>query len=143
MILFNPSFTWLISLFEKISSKLNTNKVEQQDDGFTDVNNLSNNSYEDKVNDLLMGEKDPIDEPITPEILEMETIENEEKSIDLEPVSEPKEKIKTNDSLDEEFSVEVASSDDEPKEDIETKLKEFGEYDPKLDLSEYKLKLIF
>lgn len=139
MILFNPSFTWVTSLFEKISSKLNSNKVQQQDDGFTDVNNLSNNN-EEKVNDLSKTEISQIEEPNTPEIVEMETIENEEKSINLRPLTETKDKSENKDNLDEEFSVEVASSDDElSKEDIETKLKEFGEYDPKLDLSEYKL----
>lgn len=139
VILFNPSFSWLTEFFKNLYSKIKTKKQEPtNEDGFTDVGTLNIVSEKEEKN----LENNIIEETENKDVIEMETIDN---SIALETNNEISGKVENKD-LDEnkgnseDFSVEVASSDDElSKEDIATKLKEFGEYDPKLDLSQYKL----
>jgi S-DNA-T family DNA segregation ATPase FtsK/SpoIIIE len=116
--------------------KPKNNDVNQ--DGFSDVSPV--NQIKPKEN---ITEEELIIEKEVQEnnhIIEMETIvetsdtDTQKDTIKTGPTNENKSE------LNEEFSVEVASSDNElSKEDIAGKLKEFGEYDPKLDLSHYKL----
>ena len=137
IILFNPSFSFIIKLFNSISKKIK-NKPITADDGFNEVN------YDNTVvkQNMVKNLNAEIDEKEKSEdVIEMETIDN---SLDLK--SEKKPEVLKSDSkdsvnnLNEEFSVEVAKSENElSKKDIDDKLKEFGEYDPKLDLSDYKL----
>ena len=136
ILLFNPSLSWLITFFNKISDKLKQKKDPITNDGFTDVTSLNKEVKETelKTSGNIESEENP-----TSEVLELETLDNttekEEPDIIIKE-KPPKQEV----DLNEEFSVEVASSENElSKEDIDNKLKEFGEYDPKLDLSEYKL----
>jgi len=137
ILLFNPSLSWLITFFNKISDKLKQKKDPITNDGFTDVTSLNKEVKETelKTSGNIESEENP-----TSEVLELETLDNttekeEEPDIKIKE-KPPKQEV----DLNEEFSVEVASSENElSKEDIDNKLKEFGEYDPKLDLSEYKL----
>ena len=137
ILLFNPSLSWLITFFNKISDKLKQKKDPITNDGFTDVTSLNKEVKETelKTSGNIESEENP-----TSEVLELETLDNttekeEEPDIKIKE-KHPKQEV----DLNEEFSVEVASSENElSKEDIDNKLKEFGEYDPKLDLSEYKL----
>ena len=137
ILLFNPSLSWLITFFNKISDKLKQKKDSITNDGFTDVTSLNKEVKETelKTSGNIESEENP-----TSEVLELETLDNttekeEEPDIKIKE-KPPKQEV----DLNEEFSVEVASSENElSKEDIDNKLKEFGEYDPKLDLSEYKL----
>jgi len=137
IILFNPTFSWIINSFNFISKKIKKNATKIDDDGFNEV------KYEDKavLNTLKKSFNEDNVEEKSEDIIEMETIDvsddlqNETIPSDLNSVSR-----ENKDDLDEEFSVEVAQSESElTKEDIDDKLKEFGEYDPKLDLSDYQL----
>ena len=137
ILLFNPSLSWLITFFNKISDKLKQKKDSITNDGFTDVTSLNKEvkEMELKTSGNIESEENP-----TSEVLELETLDNtteKEEETDFKIKEKPpKQEV----DLNEEFSVEVASSENElSKEDIDNKLKEFGEYDPKLDLSEYKL----
>ena len=137
ILLFNPSLSWLITFFNKISDKLKQKKDPITNDGFTDVTSLNKEVKETelKTSGNIESEENP-----TSEVLELETLDNtteKEEETDIKIKEKPpKQEV----DLNEEFSVEVASSENElSKEDIDNKLKEFGEYDPKLDLSEYKL----
>ena len=137
ILLFNPSLSWLITFFNKISDKLKQKKDPITNDGFTDVTSLNKEVKETelKTSGNIESEENP-----TSEVLELDNLDNttekeEEPDIKIKE-KPPKQEV----DLNEEFSVEVASSENElSKEDIDNKLKEFGEYDPKLDLSEYKL----
>jgi S-DNA-T family DNA segregation ATPase FtsK/SpoIIIE len=140
VILFNPSFSWITDFFNSISKKLKTKKTTSED-GFTEVSSINSFKSETSLNPEPKNQNE-IETKSSADVNEMETIDNSfelsnetnTQSIDQKPKKENKEE------LNEEFSVEVASSDDElSKEDIAGKLKEFGEYDPKLDLSQYKL----
>ena len=137
ILLFNPSLSWLITFFNKISDKLKQKKDPITNDGFTDVTSLNK---EVKETELKKSGNIESEENPTSEVLELETLDNtteKEEETDIKIKEKPpKQEV----DLNEEFSVEVASSENElSKEDIDNKLKEFGEYDPKLDLSEYKL----
>lgn len=60
------------------------------------------------------------------------SIPEEEETVEIEPVTEP----------DNDLSIEIEESKEDEtlsKNDVNSKLKEFGEYDPTLDLSSYKL----
>ena len=138
ILLFNPSLSWLITFFNNISDKLKQKKDPITNDGFTDVNSIMKEVKETelKTSGNIESDKNP-----TSEVLELETLDNttetEEKTDNIIKDKAPKQEDV---DLNEDFSVEVASSENElSKEDIDNKLKEFGEYDPKLDLSEYKL----
>ena len=138
VILFNPSFSFIIKLFNSISQKIKKNNSIPNEDGFNEVSYPNTTVKQNVVQkpEIEIDEKEK-----SKDVVEMETID---KSLDLNKektteVLKPDSKVSKND-LTEEFSVEVAQSDSElTKEDIDDKLKEFGEYDPKLDLSDYKL----
>ena len=143
ILLFNPSLSWTVDFFNKISKKFFEKKIDEN--GFTnispelDLNNgintesdISNNiistdsvELSTKMNESEVGEKDNSE-------LEVDLLKNENIS------STSKEK--DNEEADVDLAVQVGASETElSKKDIERKLKEFGEYDPKLDLSDYKL----
>ena len=141
VLLFNPSLSWVVEFFNKFSKKIKENIAEK--DGFTDVSSemeikedvsTENKSLEINIgfnemeNDLKSDEtvNDSSDLELDVNIKEDE-LKNKEKEI-----SNSKDEVA--------MAVEVAKTETElSKKDLDRKLKEFGEYDPKLDLSEYKL----
>ena len=141
VLLFNPSLSWVVEFFNKFSKKIKENIAEK--DGFTDVSSgmeikedvsTKNKSLELNIgfnemeNDLKSDEtvNDSSDLELDVNIKEDE-LKNKEKEI-----SNSKDEVA--------MAVEVAKTETElSKKDLDRKLKEFGEYDPKLDLSEYKL----
>lgn len=85
--------------------------------------------------DLSEEEEMPEPEPADEGPEDLGTFVGEEITMDQKPAETAKE---AND--DDDFQVEIAANEDELTEDqISDKLKEFGEYDPKLDLSTYQL----
>ena len=141
VLLFNPSLSWLVNFFNYLSKYLKKEKVES--DGFTEVSKVDDNSEielsnnNETVNLKTNGVENEIQSDSNKSLdiskdLEMDVTINEEKS----PVKNPENKT----DIDIDLAVEVPESDTElSKKDIDRKVKEFGEYDPKLDLSEYKL----
>ena len=141
VLLFNPSLSWVVEFFNKFSKKIKGNIAEK--DGFTDVSNemeikeevsTENTSLELNIgfnemeNDLKSDEtvNDSSDLELDVNIKDDE-LKNQEKEI-----ANSKDEVA--------MAVEVAKTETElSKKDLNRKLKEFGEYDPKLDLSEYKL----
>ena len=141
VLLFNPSLSWVVEFFNRFSKKIKENIAEK--DGFTDVSSemeikedvsTENKSLEINIgfnemeNDLKSDEtvNDSSDLELDVNIKEDE-LKNKEKEI-----SNSKDEVA--------MAVEVAKTETElSKKDLDRKLKEFGEYDPKLDLSEYKL----
>tara|TARA_B100000768_G_scaffold143839_1_gene136141 strand:- start:6802 stop:9282 length:2481 start_codon:yes stop_codon:yes gene_type:complete len=141
VLLFNPSLSWVVEFFNKFSKKIKGNIAEK--DGFTDVSNemeikeevsTENTSLELNIgfnemeNDLKSDEtvNDSSDLELDVNI-KYDELKNQEKEI-----ANSKDEVA--------MAVEVAKTETElSKKDLDRKLKEFGEYDPKLDLSEYKL----
>jgi DNA segregation ATPase FtsK/SpoIIIE, S-DNA-T family len=81
----------------------------------------------------------------TEESLSEELPEKEKEiELDISQEEQPEKPQNKEEENDDEFSVEIAQSDDHVLSDDELndKLKEFGEYDPKLDLSSYQLPTI-
>ncbi len=137
IILFNPSFSWIVNFSNRILSKIKTIQVENNEKEINVVNNISVENEDE--NQIISENTQTIDESYK-DVIEMESIDNSLEINELENPKVKKSESKINNSLDEEFSVEVAKSESElSKEDIDDKVKEFGEYDPKLDLSDYKL----
>ena len=137
IILFNPSFSWIVNFSNSILSKIKSKQVENNEKEINVVNNISVENEDE--NQIISENPQTIDESYK-DVIEMESINNSLEINDLENPKVKKSESKINNSLDEEFSVEVAKSESElSKEDIDDKVKEFGEYDPKLDLSDYKL----
>ena len=137
IILFNPSFSWIVNFSNRILSKIKTIQVENNEKEINVVNNISVENEDE--NQIISENTQTIDESYK-DVIEMESIDNSLEVNELENPKVKKSESKINNSLDEEFSVEVAKSESElSKEDIDDKVKEFGEYDPKLDLSDYKL----
>ncbi|MDG1194757.1 MAG: DNA translocase FtsK, partial [Polaribacter sp.] len=131
VILFNPSFKWVEKL---IHPQEKEDFID--DDEFTAVNTISQNEIV----------KEELNEPIS---LDDDNNENEITSIEKEfeikeTIIEPTTELTTEkDDLKEtekEFSVEVGKEDVLLSDDeISDKVKEFGEFDPKLELSKYQL----
>jgi len=98
----------------------------------------------DKITNEVADEKPIHDIPSKEVILSQESEQQEESEEENGPVDlgtfigeEETVAVETNN---EDFQVEVASEEEELTEDeLSDKLKEFGEYDPKLDLSTYQL----
>lgn len=93
----------------------------------------------DHINEVKLDNSEEVLEE-TPAIIDLDTTESEEtESVEL--TTENTEEPKPVQDGDVEFSVEEAEEKDETLSDkeVDSKVKEFGEYDPKLDLSSYQL----
>ena len=148
VLLFNPSLSWIIDFFNSISTKLKTlkNKVPVTDEeGFTPVSNI--NTPNDKNNDSLAEEMEiSLEKDINEEIVEAvndvapEPKMTDQKDEEHKVITTNIEEKKAENNEEDDFSVEVAVNEEElSKSELKDKLKEFGEYDPKLDLSKYVL----
>ncbi|MEC8617540.1 MAG: DNA translocase FtsK [Bacteroidota bacterium] len=148
VLLFNPSLSWIIDFFNSISSKINTlkNRIPSTDEeGFTQVSTI--NTPTDR-NDVSLAEEMEVsfDKGSKDEIVEVENDVDQESKItdqiddDKKIITSHSEEKKLDNQDEDDFSVEVAVNEEElSKSELKDKLKEFGEYDPKLDLSKYVL----
>ena len=150
---FNPSFAWVANLWDRMRSSADAETEAEAAPTTAPVAGVAVRDPEpvaaeeatDSGWDDVTGETDA-DETAT------EAEEPEETALELEtnttlveaPTAEPQAgdaPVLAQDSEDEGFSVQVAKpqetvlSDDE----LDARLQEFGEYDPKLDLSSYEL----
>lgn len=137
---FNPSFVALLDLAKRMFTAKALTKEEEAVG--------SELSTEHVAATAVLDEDSALEEETGPaEVEDLGTfteedlpLEEDEESLDLEPTSSITEEEAA--SLeDEEFSVEVAADDTETlsEDQLDSRLKEFGEYDPKLDLSSYEL----
>ena len=144
VLLFNPDFK---ALFARLPF---FNSSEEEDEENLSMNNLN-------VLNTLKDEDVEVDQ----EALEVEFTDEQEEQEDIHTLEELEEyELEENDSEliiehtdeldeqieqpsfdeDEDFSIEVAPEEAElSDEDLQEKIDEFGEYDPKLDLSSYTL----
>ncbi|HIP37072.1 MAG TPA: DNA translocase FtsK [Crocinitomix sp.] len=133
VVLFNPNFEKLFLLIKKQNTRNKTNEDTATQDGFTDIIAVNTIKDEDikqeEISETVdfsdsLGVKEPKDHINSSLIME---IENEE-----ELGTEESEKS---------TSLEIEVKEDEilDESDIDDKLKEFGEYDPTLDLANYQL----
>ena len=148
VLLFNPSLSWIIDFFNSISTKINTlkNRGPSTDkEGFTQVSTI--NTPTDR-NDVSLAEEMEVsfDKGSKDEIVEVENDVDQESKItdqideDKKIIANHSEEKKLDNQDEDDFSVEVAVNEEElSKSELKDKLKEFGEYDPKLDLSKYVL----
>ena len=148
VLLFNPSLSWIIDFFNSISTKINTlkNRIPSTDEeGFTQVSTI--NTPTDR-NDVSLAEEMEVsfDKGSKDEIVEVENDVDQESKItdqiddDKKIITSHIEEKKLDNQDEDDFSVEVAVNEEElSKSELKDKLKEFGEYDPKLDLSKYVL----
>jgi S-DNA-T family DNA segregation ATPase FtsK/SpoIIIE len=141
---FNPSFSWITTLFERKRVLEGEDEGSIQDEGAAErVNRIKEDAWEDAG----LEEADPIvpvpsleleldEEPVAEGITgEQEAPEEETMELDPAPVASDLSGISEEVNG---FSVEAAVQEEALSEaEIETKLKEFGEYDPTLDLSSY------
>ncbi len=141
VLLFNPSLSWVVDFFNKFSKKIKNNISDN--DGFTNV------SSEIEIKEESLKENTPLDLSLDSNVNEMDLKDNEtennssglELDITLNEEKAETQQKETSEETDEvALAVEVAKTETElSKKDLDRKLKEFGEYDPKLDLSDYKL----
>ena len=141
VLLFNPSLSWVVEFFNRFSKKIKENIAEK--DGFTDVSSemeiKEDVSTENKSLEINIGFNEMENESKSDETV------NDSSDLELdvnlkEDELKNKEKEISNSKDEVAMAVEVAKTETElSKKDLDRKLKEFGEYDPKLDLSEYKL----
>ena len=134
VLLFNPSFKWL----EKIIDKKNNEEFLDENE-FTPVNNITKDDVITEVVQTpidLNNEDDDDENEITSIEKEFELKEKEIESTKKPIETEAKEQS----TKDENFSVEVGKEENKLSDDeISDKVKEFGEFDPKLELSQYQL----
>ena len=133
VILFNPSFKWFENL---INNKEKEDVINENE--FTAVSTINQT---EKVNE-------EVNEPIEFEDgnnteNEITTIEKEfeiKETINENPVVPTKDSIDENEDNENEFSIEIGKEDVLLSDDeISDKVKEFGAFDPKLELSQYRL----
>ncbi len=142
VVLFNPSFDWVKERFERKSEE-----TEEDFEATPIVNNVLKNEQIQK--DVISQTIDLDDENEVEEVAKEETndleleLELEETSPEPEEIKEEEKEIveveSTNES-DEDFEVTIPD-EETVLEDGEMRdlVKEFGPYDPKLELSSYKL----
>ena len=107
--------------------RLNQMETEQEvpDENTSVDHNIRSNEVEDEI------KSNEANSEVSDLELDVNLNENKSHSNELESPESPDELA---------MAVEVAKTETElSKKDLDRKLKEFGEYDPKLDLSEYKL----
>jgi len=143
ILLFNPSLSWIVDFFNKITKKFFEKKIDEN--GFTNISSNVESSYAINTENDGTNKINPTDNVVLSTNIdndEPEEKDNSELEIEL-PKNEsiPSiDKEKGNEEGDVDLAVQVGVSETElSKKDIDRKLKEFGEYDPKLDLSDYKL----
>jgi S-DNA-T family DNA segregation ATPase FtsK/SpoIIIE len=135
---FNPSFHWVLTLFER-KPQGEPEEPEAEADDWTAVRG---NRLKEVIPEVEMAEVGQLEKgPEVEEEMEM-TAEEEgpaPQALELEPMA-----IKKEDDLSgitegsHGFSVEVTAPEEALTEaQVDAKLKEFGEYDPTLDLSSY------
>jgi S-DNA-T family DNA segregation ATPase FtsK/SpoIIIE len=157
LIVFDPSFHWIRSVFEKLQHSFSSlwysigekrkamaerisDSLEDEPVEFSDTLGEKDQFTMPSAADIAMGDDN---EEFSEETLEIEKPEEELEFAEVEfdnnsgqtPPGRTEEKVET-----EEFSVEVpeeekALSDDE----LNKKVKDFGEYDPTLDLANFKM----
>ena len=134
VLLFNPSFKWL----EKIIDQKNNEEFLDENE-FTAVNTITKDDVITEVVQTpidLNNEDDDDENEITSIEKEFELKEKEIESTKKPIETEAKEQS----TKDENFSVEVGKEENKLSDDeISDKVKEFGEFDPKLELSQYQL----
>ncbi len=119
-----------------ISFNFFTSKTKKEDDLMpeTDNNTTINNN---PLNEIINDEKPEDVTILTADVLPLSTTDNNDNAVELSteiPVTD-----KASDNI--EFSVEENDTKDEilSDDEIDSKVEEFGEYDPTLDLSSYQL----
>ena len=134
VLLFNPSFKWL----EKFIDQKNNEEFLDENE-FTPVNTITKDDVITEVVQTpidLNNEDDDDENEITSIEKEFELKEKEIESTKKPIETEAKEQS----TKDENFSVEVGKEENKLSDDeISDKVKEFGEFDPKLELSQYQL----
>lgn len=163
LILFNfpKSSAWLKNSFSSLfAGNTKENSSEEESDeaiegsvGSKEVNQIktkkdsTEKSALDETLDFIVNERDEeggvsFTKPVNEDNIELETVVTESKEpIDLDPVVPPTEAkaiTEKEELVIETVKEEVVLSEDE----LDDKVKEFGEYDPKLDLSRYELPTI-
>lgn len=153
VILFNPNFK---ALFNKYFSKDEAALAGSQTEGATKTNDLFiNNTISDKdileeeeANEINFQDDDNKEESSTESILEIENTDEEDivltvetKVGDTDSTSKQDNEHGKDPETDEDgFSVVVAKGEKELSDkEVSTKIEEFGQYDPKLDLASYTL----
>ena len=137
--LFNPDFKLL---FNKYFGKDSIPSEEAAKNEMTDVNIVNTDEMQETEAESLTTsfedgttEKNENKKEITSEV-EFDTNEKEEIANEKKTIVEAKQE----DENEDEFSVEVAQEEKElSDDDVNKKIEDFGEYDPKLDLSNYTL----
>ena len=141
VLLFNPSLSWVVDFFNKFSKKIKENISDK--DGFTivpsEIETEQEGPDENTSLDLKVDSNEMENELKSNEITsETSDLELDVNLSEQKPASKEEDNSESTDEL--AMAVEVAKTETElSKKDLDGKLKEFGEYDPKLDLSEYKL----
>jgi len=143
VLLFNPNFKWISDFFSG-QFKRSSEEKEDEDLKASEFIDEENESLEEEIDD-----KKSIEEPILGEealVTEESITEPEIETpvpfpLELDSESNKSEELETESIEDDTFSVEVAEQKEVAlsEEEIGSKLEEFGEYDPKLDLSSYTL----
>ncbi|NQX97790.1 MAG: DNA translocase FtsK, partial [Flavobacteriales bacterium] len=132
---FNISFNFFSEKKEEVSSTL-TDEGSDNETNDTPFENASTKIVEEKEPEEIELNTESI--PLVTEAPKPETIPGESVSLTTENTAPPKLESKDRDV---EFSIEEPLEKDEVLSDkeVDSKVKDFGEYDPKLDLSSYKL----
>ncbi|MCA1764316.1 MAG: DNA translocase FtsK 4TM domain-containing protein [Cryomorphaceae bacterium] len=156
IIVFNPSFTWAQAIWDKLrefaqskapelKNKLFTPREFEDDDEKEEFRDTIGESDQMKPSaaDMAMSDEN-FEEVEAPKEPVKNKEKKEEKEIEMEleaPVEEKSGEVETADEDDnKEFSVEVPKEDKAlSAEELNKKVNDFGEYDPTLDLAEYKM----
>lgn len=143
LILFNLNLKKVIGWFSKSEEDENTVETDENqimtEDDLTVVNTIKEEEKLEEQEAKVVDFTDQQDNELISEVID--ATEKEELTIN-EPLPEEKEEPVLESSDDGDFSVKVATADQEDvltTEEVNEKLEEFGEYDPKLDLSNYTL----
>jgi S-DNA-T family DNA segregation ATPase FtsK/SpoIIIE len=148
VVLFNPNFEKLRQYFKKEILENEETDEELNHNSLSDLVAINTIKDEDITEDEISETVDfSEDEDIVEEITEEKEnessltieIENEEKeSEEVELDTQNSDSNETEDE-DDDFKIEVNEEKELDDSDLDDRVKEFGEYDPKLDLASYQL----
>ena len=149
VVLFNPDFKKLIDYFN-LSGIFKTKKdnSEETDHQSMDDIVLVNTIKDEDIQEDIISESVEFNEdtPAVEEELASSQTETNDLDFEVSSTEEPEPQIATTEEelpqSTDEFEIEVKEETTLDEDDLDDKIKEFGEYDPKLDLSAYQLPTI-
>jgi S-DNA-T family DNA segregation ATPase FtsK/SpoIIIE len=137
VVLFNPDFEALLAKIKSID-EIDNSKEPKNNEGFTDIIAVNTIKDEDIKEENI---SETVDFSDSLKVKEPKENINSSLTMEIENEDDLKTDIQNKNNLNDETNLEIEVKEDEilNDKDVNDKVKEFGEYDPTLDLANYQI----